>query len=115
MYRVEISHLGESYVCDGQQSLLRAMEQLGRRGIPVGCRNGGCGVCKVRITEGSFRCGKMSAAHVSEQDAQEGVVLACKAYPLSDVRLELAAKLQRCLTREPREDQKPAPWPQGGA
>ena len=33
----------------GDDHLLRGMERLGRRGIPVGCRGGGCGVCKVQV------------------------------------------------------------------
>ncbi|MDM8354789.1 2Fe-2S iron-sulfur cluster-binding protein [Pandoraea communis] len=99
MFEVEIDDIGLRYLCDAQQSLLRGMEQLGKRGIPVGCRSGGCGVCKVRVIEGTCRLGKMSRACVSEQEAQEGVVLACRAYPESHVRVALAEKMQRCLNR----------------
>lgn len=100
MFEVEIDGSGERYLCDAQQSLLHGMERLGKHGIPVGCRNGGCGVCKVRVIAGACRLGKMSRACVSEQEAQDGVVLACRAYPESHVRVALAEKMQRCLNRE---------------
>ncbi len=40
-YTVAIANTGERYACAPDRNLLDAMEQLGRRGIPVGCRNGG--------------------------------------------------------------------------
>jgi Na+-transporting NADH:ubiquinone oxidoreductase subunit NqrF len=75
------------------------MELLGRRGIPVGCRGGGCGVCKVRIDSGEVRTEKMSRQHVSVEDQAAGVVLACRAYPCSDVQLSALDKMARCIER----------------
>ena len=49
---VHIVQTGESYVCSESQSLLQGMIKLGRKCIPVGCVNGGCGVCKVRVVKG---------------------------------------------------------------
>jgi len=47
-----VAQTGETYACATDESLLRGMLRLGRKGIPAGCVNGGCGVCKVRIVEG---------------------------------------------------------------
>ncbi|WP_237717053.1 2Fe-2S iron-sulfur cluster-binding protein [Cupriavidus basilensis] len=44
------------------------MEALGKRGIPAGCRGGGCGVCKVRIEAGRYHTAKMSRACLSEAE-----------------------------------------------
>ncbi len=66
----------------------RARNPLAANGevvVRVGCRRGGCGICKVKITEGSVRTGPMRRAHVSEQEEAEGYVLACCAYPESDL------------------------------
>ena len=52
---VEVAQTGESYLCATDESLLKGMLRLGRKGIPVGCVNGGCGVCKVRIVEGQVK------------------------------------------------------------
>ena len=41
-FLVHIENSAETYLCASDQDLLRGMEALGRRGIPVGCRGGGC-------------------------------------------------------------------------
>ncbi|MBB3015783.1 Ferredoxin, plant-type [Cupriavidus taiwanensis] len=99
MHTVEIADSGQRYACAPGQNLLRAMEVLGQRGIPAGCRGGGCGVCKVRIEAGQYHVGKMSRACLSEAEQRAGLVLACKTYPDSDIRLQPVALLQRCLAR----------------
>ena len=48
-YQVLIEDTGEHYACDERESVLHGMARLGRRGIPLGCRGGGCGICKVQI------------------------------------------------------------------
>jgi ferredoxin len=59
------------------------------RKLPVGCRRGGCGICRARILDGDYRVTPMSRAHVSEADEAEGVVLACAIYAQSDLTLRL--------------------------
>ncbi len=68
------------------------MEQLGRKGIPVGCR-GGCGVCKVRIVAGKYHATKMSPQHVTREDEANGFVLACRTLPHSDICLTVEGKM----------------------
>ena len=53
-YTVTIAETQESYRCLDERSVLQGMEALGKKGIPVGCRQGGCGVCKVHVLEGSY-------------------------------------------------------------
>ena len=57
--------------------------------IPTGCRNGGCGMCKVKVLEGEFDKGKCSAAVLSPVEEKEGYTLSCKAYPKTDLIIEL--------------------------
>lgn len=92
-FSVLIEDSGERFPCGGEQNLLRAMEVLGRRGIPVGCRGGGCGVCKVQVTGGAYRTRKMSRACLSEAEEASGVVLACKLFPDSDLSLQVVGKM----------------------
>ena len=82
-FNVVIEETGESYRCSPQESLLVGMERLGKKGIPVGCRGGGCGVCKVEITDGSFKKKVMSREYVSVEDEAAGRVLACRVMPTS--------------------------------
>ncbi len=105
MHTVEIAGSGLRYPCAPEQNLLRAMEVLGQRGIPAGCRGGGCGVCKVRIEAGHYHAGKVSRACLSEAEERDGLVLACKTYPDSDIRLQPVALLRRCLEKQWRREQ----------
>ncbi|MBA1147740.1 2Fe-2S iron-sulfur cluster binding domain-containing protein [Ectothiorhodospiraceae bacterium WFHF3C12] len=99
-WEVEIAETGEVYKCAESESLLKAMERLGRKGIPVGCRGGGCGVCKVQVISGSFESKKMSRAHVSEAEEGTGIVLACRSYPRSDVRLAVLGNIRKSVCRQ---------------
>ena len=93
-HTVTIVHTGETYPCAPQENLLKGMLKLGRKGIPAGCVSGGCGVCKVRIVEGEVRSlGPISRAHVSLEEESQGITLACRVAPVSDIRLEVLGKL----------------------
>jgi ferredoxin len=97
---VSVTQTGETYPCAANESLLQGMLRLGRKGIPAGCVNGGCGVCKVRILEGSVTVlGPVSRAHVSAEDECRGVTLACRVAPASAVRLEVAGKLEKQISK----------------
>lgn len=98
-YRIRIRTTEEDYGCPPETSLLAGMERLGRRGIPIGCRGGGCGVCRIVVESGRIRAGKMSRHHVTAADEAAGIVLACKAYPESDVTLRPIGALAACLSR----------------
>jgi ferredoxin len=98
-HQVLIEDTGETYACADTRSLLEGMEALGRKGIPVGCRNGGCGVCKVQVTQGSYVARVMSRAHVSEEEERAGCVLACRVRPSSDIHLRVIGKMRKSVCR----------------
>lgn len=94
-YTVTIEETGETFRCSPQESLLNGMERLGKKGIPVGCRGGGCGVCKVQVTAGTFQKRVMSREYVSEEDEAAGRVLACRVRPTSDVTIAVLGKMKK--------------------
>lgn len=94
-HTVHIEETGETYRCSATETLLDGMARLGKKGIPVGCRGGGCGVCKVQITSGQVRKRVMSREHVTVEDEAEGRVLACRVYPESDVTLAVLGKMKK--------------------
>jgi ferredoxin len=97
---VTVVQTGEHYACSTDESLLAGMVRLGRRSIPVGCVNGGCGVCKVHIVEGEVRpLGPVSRAHVSAEEAAQGKTLACRVAPVTAVQLEVTGKLVKPFFR----------------
>ena len=53
--------------------------------IQVGCRGGGCGVCRVQVLEGAYQCKRMSRRFVTEQEEQDGYALACRLLVTDDV------------------------------
>ena len=53
-FRITIENTGEIFHCGPETNVLEAMEGALCKGIPVGCRNGGCGACKARVVEGRY-------------------------------------------------------------
>jgi ferredoxin len=76
------------FCCTAGQSLLTAMINARRSAIRVGCRSGGCGVCRVRVIEGRYQSQKMTRSRISEADEAEGIVLACRILPQSNLAVE---------------------------
>lgn len=101
-YEVHIGNSDERYQCRSNETLLKGMERLRRKGIPVGCRNGGCGICKVKVCSGQFSLGKMSRSHISEAEEQAGIVLACRCHPLTDIRLQAFDRLAGMIEKNNR-------------
>ena len=96
-FTIQIAETDESFTCRPREMLLAAMVRLGKKGIPVGCRSGGCGVCKVHIQEGKYVTGIMSRTQVSEQEEAEGFVLACRCEPQSDLVIKVVGQMRRKL------------------
>ncbi len=85
-----------TFACREDQDILSAAVRAGIRVLTVGCRGGGCGICRIAVCEGSYTCGRMSKRHVPE-GAESRLALACRLYPSSDLVVELAP-IKRCLT-----------------
>lgn len=99
-FAVHVAQTGESFPCAGNESLLTGMLRLGRKGIPVGCVNGGCGVCKVHILDGQIKAlGPISRAHVTIEEERLGYTLACRVAPKTPVNLEVTGKLSKPFSR----------------
>jgi ferredoxin len=64
-----------------------------------GCRGGGCGTCKMRLSSGRIHHGRYSAAVLTVEERASGWFLSCQARALSDLTIELtAANKYRVLT-----------------
>lgn len=89
VYIVEILPAGDTICCHANQTVLSAMERAGAAKSLLGCRRGGCGICKVHIIEGEYESGCMSCAHVTPDEQANGIVLACRISPRSHIKLEI--------------------------
>ena len=100
-FQITIEGLADTFTCPEHKNVLKAMEQLGRKGILVGCRGGGCGICRVQVVgEGEYHTGRMSRAQVSVEDEAKGICLACKLIPNSDLNLKVLGKWQKEFVTE---------------
>lgn len=99
LYQVELVDTGEVYPCGAHETLLQAMCRIGCSGIPVGCRGGGCGICKVMVVDGRTEAGRMSRVHVTQAEEAEGVVLACRVVPKTDLRIRILGKMRKSVYR----------------
>lgn len=93
-FSIEIVDSDETFLCSSMQNVLEGMVRLGRRGIPSGCRGGGCGVCKIEVLQGHYHSKKMSRSHIDENDIEHGRVLACRIYPESDLVIRVIGKMK---------------------
>jgi ferredoxin len=88
-FLITIADSEVSFNCVEEQNVLKAMERLGLKGIPVGCRGGGCGICRVEVAAGGqYHTQKMSRAQISAADEAAGICLACKLFPHSDLTVK---------------------------
>lgn len=92
---ITLTQTEERFACREDESLLHGMSRTGRKGIPIGCRGGGCGVCRVRIQTGEYLARPMSSAHISAEARQAGEVLACRVFPRCDLQVDVIGPLKR--------------------
>jgi len=78
-----------TFMCFEDQNVLVAMEKSGKGFIKVGCRQGGCGICKIKVLNGEYTKREMSRAHISEIDEENGIVLACCIMPKSPMIIKV--------------------------
>ena len=75
---------------------------LGRAGFRyrIGCRRGGCGVCKVQLPLGEVWYERpIDAGVLTDEERVEGICLSCRAVPITNVVIELQEgdRLRRVL------------------
>lgn len=101
MLRVTDLQTRESVEVPAGATLLAAIEYSGKQTVPVGCRNGGCGACRVRVLSGTFVAGAMSRRYVSAEELAQGFALACKLTPASDLEFVCAPMAPRPARNQP--------------
>jgi benzoate/toluate 1,2-dioxygenase reductase subunit len=67
--------------------------------IPLDCRDGACGACKVKVETGSFDGGCYIEDALSVSESEAGYALACQMKPKTDLTLSVATSAAACRTR----------------
>lgn len=72
-----------------QDTIMGALNKAGYTFL-VGCRRGGCGICKVQVLEGEIEHNRPVAESALPADERErGTCLGCRAVPRGDIRITL--------------------------
>jgi benzoate/toluate 1,2-dioxygenase reductase component len=66
--------------------------------IPLDCRDGVCGTCKCRVESGEYDGGDHLEDALTDQEAAEGLALACQTRPKTDLVVAIAASSEACKT-----------------
>jgi CDP-4-dehydro-6-deoxyglucose reductase len=87
---VMINVVPSNYVFEVQpnQTVLQAALEAGLQ-YPHDCRRGSCGKCKTRLLEGEIKEQTDFAYALSDQEMDEGMILACSALPKSPLLLDV--------------------------
>src|SRR3712207_1965535 len=66
---------------------------------PLDCRDGACGTCKCRVQSGEFDPGDYIEDALTEEEAAEGLALACQMRPKTDLVVDIFASSEVCKTK----------------
>jgi len=120
-FEVRFEQSGDVFPCRDDESVLAAMAAANRSTLQVGCRSGGCGVCRVQVLDGRYDTGLMSSDQVPACDRARGNALACKLFPRQNLRLralglpscsngdEAAERIRRLIRSVPSASLSPSP------
>jgi len=84
--------------CRADETVADASYRVGIN-IPLDCRDGACGTCKCRVESGEYDGGSYIEDALTEDEAAEGLALACQMRPKSDLVLAIAASSEVCKTK----------------
>jgi CDP-4-dehydro-6-deoxyglucose reductase len=85
--QITIRPSGHVFQAQDGETVLEAALREGYM-LPYGCRNGACGSCKGKVTEGAVDHGNSQDSVLSAAERQLGAALFCQARPLSDLVIE---------------------------
>lgn len=86
-YTVTVQPSGKQFSVETDETVLEAGLRQGVV-LPYGCKNGACGSCRVRITEGQIEQGPHQSSALKPDEAVRGMALLCCAQARSDLVIE---------------------------
>ncbi len=97
MPTVTIHPTGEVIYLEPEETVLSGLYKAGYA-YTIGCRRGGCAICKVDCRAGEFSYNRPVADSViSDDERSDGTCLSCRAGPDSDVVIELRGENVRLV------------------
>lgn len=97
MPTLTIHPTGEVIHLEPGETVLEGLYKAGYA-YTIGCRRGGCAICKVDAHEGTFSYNRPVAdSVVSDQERADGTCLSCRAVPDSDLTIEMRGECVRLV------------------
>lgn len=87
-YRISLQPGGQSFNAEADSTLLQAALDAGLM-VPYGCRDGACGACKCKVTQGQVEHGRAPDTTLPGHEREAGMALMCCARAQSDLELEV--------------------------
>ncbi len=85
-FQIVVQPSGRFFATEAEESILAAGIRQGI-GLPYGCKDGACGSCKCQKVSGEVRMADYQAKALSAEELAQGMILTCRATPLSDLVL----------------------------
>jgi len=103
-YQIKIVGYENTYEITSKEHILDSLSKKGLSLVAKGaCHGGGCGVCKIKILKGDVKTIPMSKKYITDEEKDEGYVLACRAFVNSDLEFEFIGKPQCKKITEPKK------------
>lgn len=97
MPTVTVHPTGEVVYLEPGETILGGLYKAGYA-YTVGCRRGGCAICKVDIRSGEVSYNRPVADDVlTQEERADGVCLTCRAVPESDITIEMRDERLRLI------------------
>jgi CDP-4-dehydro-6-deoxyglucose reductase len=87
-FKVVIEPSNLQFIAPANETLLNAALSH-KLNLPHGCKNGDCAACKCKINSGTVNLNDFNPRALTTLEIEQGFTLLCKAYPNSDLTLEL--------------------------
>lgn len=89
MRTIIVQPSGTEIHVDPGDTLLVGLQKAGYA-YTVGCRRGGCGICKIDVLVGDFSyCRPVADTVITTQERSDGTCLSCRAVPEDDLTIQL--------------------------
>lgn len=79
----------EVVTCPSGKQISAALREHGTPVLTPCGGHGNCGKCKVKVVEGTLPIMSMDRVHLTEEEIQDGIRLACQAMPAESVVVEI--------------------------
>lgn len=89
MTTIIVQPSGTEIHVDPGETVLAGLQKAGYA-YTVGCRRGGCGICKIDVLSGRFSYNRPVADSViTEEERSDGTCLSCRACPEGDLTIQM--------------------------